>query len=295
MHRSSKFRRDEKAQIITLAGVIIALTVVLLVIVINTAAISGQKAITQEVDDAHYVFKNVRDVYGDVLRQVSDDGTENPFTNSTLDTIEMNMARMCNAHGFSILFKDKIYDGSAPIPTAIVMLIFSDGDTMYKDSVAYGLPVQMPSILFTEEALHITKLTSNIDADGIGVSRDITDNMKDGKLTVAFKVEPKDNNYKVITMKFDDNASNYSTIALCMYVKSYKGAPDVTIYAYKSDEININTSAYMNYTVNSTGWHDWDVTDIAYSMDGYGWTKFRVTCTGGKIRVSEGMLNVTAS
>jgi len=293
MRYSSKFVRSERAQIITLAGVIIALTIVLLAVVVNTAAISGQRTAMQEVDDAHYVFKNVRDVYGDVLRQASDDETKNPFTNSTLATIETNMAKMCNAHGFSILFKDKYYDGSAPIPTATVMLIFSDGDTAYKDNVAYGLPARMPSIMPADEALHITKLNNDTAPDNTGNIDNITDEMKDGKLTTSFRVEPKDNNYKVITMKFDDNASNYSTIELCTYVKSYKRTPFVTIYAYQSED-NVNTSAHMNYTVSSTGWHEWNVTDIAHSMDGYGWMKFRVTCTDGTIRISEGRFNVTA-
>jgi len=142
IHRSSKFMRSEKAQIITLAGVIIALTVVLLAIVINTAAISGQKAITQEVDDAHYVFKNVRDVYGDVLRQASNNGVTDPFKNDSLESAEVDMTKMCNAHGYSLIFTDKSYDGV----NALVKIIFSDGETMYRDTVKYKLRAFAPGM-----------------------------------------------------------------------------------------------------------------------------------------------------
>ncbi|MDI6888959.1 MAG: hypothetical protein QMC78_04630 [Methanocellales archaeon] len=128
------FRNDRGAQIITLVGVIVALTIVLLAIVINAAAISGQKTVAQEVDDVHYVFKNVRDVYGDVLRQVSDNGSVNPF-NPSLTAAELNMTRMCNAHGYAILFRDKFYDGF----NATAKIIFSDGQTVYTDTVVYRL------------------------------------------------------------------------------------------------------------------------------------------------------------
>jgi len=152
---NSKFVRSERAQIITLAGVIIALTIVLLAIVINTAAISGQRAITQEVDDAHYVFKNVRDVYGDVLRQVSSDGGD-PFDNSRLTSAELNITRMCNAHGFSVLFKDKIYDGF----NATAKIIFSDGETTYRDNVVYVLRVVPVTLTWDSGDLELDTFTT---------------------------------------------------------------------------------------------------------------------------------------
>ncbi len=133
------FRDDGEAQIITLAGVIIALTVVLLAVVINTAAISGQKVIRQEVDDAHYVFKNVRDVYGDVLRLVSSNGTANPFKSGTLMSAELNMTKMCNAHGYAVIFEHLYYsDKNTPL-VARATTLFSDKDTTYKDTVVYDL------------------------------------------------------------------------------------------------------------------------------------------------------------
>jgi len=168
IHRSSKFMRSEKAQIITLAGVIMALTIVLLAIVVNTAAISGQKAITQEVDDAHYVFKNVRDVYGDVLWQASSDGSD-PFENNTLMSAELNMTKMCNAHGYSLIFTDKSYDGV----NALVKIIFSDGETMYRDTVKYKLRIT-PLLIWYSGDLELDVFTPQWGGGLQILSRDYT-------------------------------------------------------------------------------------------------------------------------
>jgi len=161
MHRSSKFRRNEKAQMITLAGVIIALTVVLLAIVVNTAAISGQKTVMQEVDDAHYVFKNVRDVYGDVLRRVSNNGSASPF-NPNLTAAELNMTRILGAHGYSTVFEHRDVDLHAIPPNAVALIIFSDKDMVYRDDVMYDLStgdiiVRRPLLRFVEDSVELDK------------------------------------------------------------------------------------------------------------------------------------------
>jgi len=168
------FRDDGEAQIITLAGVTIALTVVLLAIVINTAAISGQRTAMQEVDDAHYVFKNVRDVYGDVLRQASNNGVTDPFKNDNLRSAELNMTKMCNAHGYSVLFKDKVYDSSINPPTATALLIFSDGDTIYRDRVTYTLAWIVQRLQFVEGSLNVSSSKSAPSKQNDTISFNVT-------------------------------------------------------------------------------------------------------------------------
>ncbi len=185
MTHSSKFRRNEKAQIITLAGVIIALTIVLLAIVINTAAISGQRTVTQEVDDAHYVFKNVRDVYGDVLWQASSDGFD-PFKNDSLKSAEVDMTKMCNAHGFSLLFKDKFYDNSVNPPTAAALLIFSDGDTMYKDRVTYTLALIVRRLQFVGGTLNVSTFNKLNDTISFNVTNIASQNVTIDKMNVSW-------------------------------------------------------------------------------------------------------------
>jgi len=146
-----------------------------------------------------------------------------------------------------------------------------------------------------DEALYIERVQFNTAADNTGDIKNITTKIQDDNLVTSFKIEPAPpaKDYKVITMKSDNDPSDYSKIVLHMYVTNYQAPASVMIYAYQFDENNVNTSTYMDYGVSNTGWNEWDVTNIAHSMDDYGQMKFRVVSTSKKMWISEGRFSLT--
>ena len=123
---------------IILAGIIIAIGIVLLAIIVNTAALSGERTIRQELSDVNYAFKTMKDTYGDVLDTVSDSGAKNPFVEpqlSELSNYERQIIEICASEGYALAFDDRTYVGTS----ATVTITFSDGETTYIETKTYEL------------------------------------------------------------------------------------------------------------------------------------------------------------
>ncbi len=68
-----------------------------------------------------------------------------------------------------------------------------------------------------------------------------------------------------------------------------KNSPqNIRIYAYNYDGKTIMTGSYLDFYINGNGFVDLDVTPLTHIMDGYGWMKFRITSTLGRVRLYNG-------
>ncbi|MDI6902772.1 MAG: hypothetical protein QMC77_03465 [Methanocellales archaeon] len=127
--------KDEQAQMIILAGIIIAIGIVLLAIIVNTAALSGERTIRQELSDVNYDFKCLKDTYGDVLKRAASESGGNPFDAANYPKYEQQLIEICASEGYALAFDNRTYAGT----NATVTITFSDGETTYIETKTYEL------------------------------------------------------------------------------------------------------------------------------------------------------------
>lgn len=154
------------------------------------------------------------------------------------------------------------------------------------------ITVQAQTSVYADQVLWIQNLSSTTNSDSSVSSSyrtDITTRFKDNILTDTFTIYNK-SPYKVIAMKLNKDPGLYSQVIVRLYVKAlYNNSPQtVKIYPYKSDGNSINTSYSSSYTINTTGWTQIDLTTLASRMKGFGWMKFRITCTSTSLDAAEG-------
>jgi PKD repeat protein len=150
--------------------------------------------------------------------------------------------------------------------------------------------------VYADQVVWIQNLRNATSSDSSGSTTDITSRFKDNILTDTFTIYNKSNksgwsgSYKVIAMKLNKDANSYSQVMISLYVKSLynNSSQNVRIYPYNSNGNSINTSYSSSYTINTTGWSQIDLTSLASRMKGFGWMKFRITCTTTSFDVSEG-------
>lgn len=143
--------------------------------------------------------------------------------------------------------------------------------------------------VYADEVLWIQNLSNVTYSDSNGSKTDITTRFKDNILTDTFTIYNK-SPYKVIAMKLKKDAGLYSQVSVSIYVKALynNSSQTIKIYPYKSDGNSLNTSYSSTYTISKTGWTQIDLTSLASKMKGFGWMKFRITCTSTSLDVAEG-------
>lgn len=146
------------------------------------------------------------------------------------------------------------------------------------------------SSVFADQVLHLRQLYSVTSSDSN--SSDVTANFRDSNLTDRYLLQNSSRNSYVVAMRLNRDALTTTKVVLRVYVSSISSSRTLRIYPYQSGGTSVNTSYYVNYSVNSTGWKDIDVTSIAQRMNGYGWMKFRVTPTSSSLYVAEGAFQV---
>jgi hypothetical protein len=137
------FHDDQRGQVIIVAGVTIAIAIIAFATIYFSAGMAGQRTIGEEKEEIGFVFNDVRDTYGRILREVSTNGEKNPFngTNGDLLSIyETQLGHLENQRGYFIVFTHAPEDyDNATIPTANVSIRLSDANTVYVDAVSYNL------------------------------------------------------------------------------------------------------------------------------------------------------------
>lgn len=131
---------NESGQVIALVGFTIALSLVIFATVFYSAGMAGQKIVEQECDDFSFVFNDVKSIYGRILKEVSKDGTSNPFNESEFDELkimESQIKKLTNKRGYVLVFSGHDYNSSTKIANVTIMLF--DAETKYTDRVAYNL------------------------------------------------------------------------------------------------------------------------------------------------------------
>ncbi len=136
-------RENDQAQIIILAGFILAIGIIFFSVILHSAASAGHQTITQETSDVNYDFKCLKNTYGYVLRTVSNRGTKNPFYGTELAEVtsyEDQMIRLYALEGYAVTFAPHDagdYDPDARTAEATISL--SDGETTYIETATFDL------------------------------------------------------------------------------------------------------------------------------------------------------------
>ena len=133
-------RDDSSGQVILLMGITLALTIIAFATIFYSAGMAGQKTISEEKDEISFVFHDVRDTYGRVLREVSTSGEQNPFDGTNRDRLnihETQIEHLVNLRGYFLVFGYLDYNSSSR--TANVTVRLSDGTTVYDDTIRYNL------------------------------------------------------------------------------------------------------------------------------------------------------------
>jgi PKD repeat protein len=149
-----------------------------------------------------------------------------------------------------------------------------------------------------DAATYVQKLAATTGADSAGSRTDVTAAMKDNKTTTYYEISnvKTNNGYKVIGLKANKDATAYNKVVLRLYVNGYtSGGDSARVYAYNSNGDSVNTTAYNTFSVASTGWQLWDVTNIAAKMNGFGWMKFRLVSAKTYYRISEARIQLSQS
>jgi hypothetical protein len=133
---------DTSGQVIFIAGITITIAILAFATIYYSAGMAGQRTIREEQGDLSFVFNDVRNTYGHVLRDVSSNGEEDPFNGTNRDMMhiyETQIERVVNRRGYFLVFENssKSYDSSPP--TANVTIRLSDGMSVYSDAVGYDL------------------------------------------------------------------------------------------------------------------------------------------------------------
>lgn len=133
-----KFIYNEKGQVIALAGFAISLSIVIFATVFFSAGMVGQRSIEQQTDGIAYVFNDVKSTYGRVLKEISNEGTADPFDGDNftkLGNSESQMEKLTNKRGYILIFSGH----NSAVPLANVTITLFDGETKYIDTVTYNL------------------------------------------------------------------------------------------------------------------------------------------------------------
>ncbi len=129
------------------------------------------------------------------------------------------------------------------------------------------------------------------EPDDMGIKEDITTKFIDTKSNNHFDLTNQSNNSaKVICMMVTIEPGILSQAVIRLRIKHLpkNSIQKMRIYAYNYDGKTIITGSYLDFYINSNGFVDLDVTPLTHRMDGYGWMKFRITSTLGRIRLYNG-------
>lgn len=244
--------KNDGAQMLLLTGFVMAILIISFAIIINAAVHAGQNRLEHGVDDAHYIFKNVRDVYGDILRQASDNGYRNPFPYVT--PAELNMTRILSERGYSLTLLHQYVDLHAYPPNAVALIIFSDGDTVYRDEVMYdlftgGIIVRRPLLQFVVDSELIKEQTVSFNITNVAPH-----NVTIGRMTVSWHpvggeleeiyidtVEVWDNGvYSGTTVDIEPDTTIYpgQTVTVVLYFEDYITGKNFTVEFIYPDHLS---------------------------------------------------------
>jgi hypothetical protein len=135
-------------------------------------------------------------------------------------------------------------------------------------------------------AQHINNLYSRTSSDYNGQKTDITLALGDELTDVGYNVVNRSGATSVVTVKLDKDARLFTNIKIKAYVTKPSTSTTARVYTYSSNGYSVS-SYYKDFIISSTGWQEWDVTSLAYRMNGYGWCAFRITAGSATFPVYE--------
>lgn len=147
-----------------------------------------------------------------------------------------------------------------------------------------------PNKVYADEVLWNT-LTNVADPDSMGIVEDITTKFIDARSSSHFDIANQSNNSaKIISMKVAIEPKIISQAVIRFQIRELpkNSIQNVRIYPYNYDGKTIILNSYLNYRISSNGFVDLDVTPLISAMKGFGWMKFRITSTTGRIWISKG-------
>jgi len=146
------------------------------------------------------------------------------------------------------------------------------------------------SKVYADEDLWI-KLMNATDPDDSGVGEDITTKfIGDGSKNHFDITNQGNNSAKVICMMVTIEPGILSQAVIRLQIKDLpkNSIQNIRVYPYTFDGNTIIPNSCLDYRINSNGFVDLDVTPLTHIMNGYGWMKFRITCTSNMLKISKG-------
>lgn len=154
-----------------------------------------------------------------------------------------------------------------------------------------GLASSMPAEAIFGDVMSITNLASLTDPDSSASITDISADFVDQELGNG-SVYLDDN--EAISIFYNEEPANFTDVTIQLYVNNPNAIPSIRVYAYHADGNTVDVTSYQDFTATNNGWQRFNVTDIAQSMAGNGWMKFRViNTTSDRFSLTEGYMLVT--
>lgn len=132
-------RRDESAQLMVLAAVMIAMGMAALAFVNYSALSSDEYAMSSELDDSSLMFENLKVTYGQAVDKAYQVDASNP--GNELEQYATNMTRWADKHGFTIILlpENKSTGYDLTNETFEGGIVVTDGTTTFRDDVSVDL------------------------------------------------------------------------------------------------------------------------------------------------------------
>jgi PKD repeat protein len=143
--------------------------------------------------------------------------------------------------------------------------------------------------VYADEVLR-TNTTNVTDPDDSGTGEDITIKFLNAGSDSYFDIASQGNSAEVISMRVNIEPGILSNVNIRLYVKGFSGnnLQEVRVYPYNFDGKSIKPDSYLDFHISNSGFADLDVTPISHTMNGYGWMKFRIVSSSGRVRISKG-------
>lgn len=174
--------------------------------------------------------------------------------------------------------------------TATLSVTDNKGSAATDIAIVTVKPGSNSNRVYADEVLWID-LQNITDPDDMGIVNDITTKFIDARTSSHFDIANQSNNSAaVISMKVIMEPGIISQAVVRLQIRDLpkNSMQNIRIYPYNYDGKTIIPGSSSDFYINSNGFVDLDVTPLTYIMDGYGWVKFRITSTSGRIWISKG-------
>jgi hypothetical protein len=241
------------------------------------ACISAKVTDNIAVDD---VWATLTDASGDILNFTMND--VGPACAGTVNDTQYGVTVQFNEGGIWYLNTTYATDGygnlgwETPFPDILIRVKYESGEG--------------PITVYPDEVFHFqTRTECNITCSDLMMMSwaDITFDMIDSDIQTppaAYKIAvDAQDRYEGYVPEYNHDSSEFIKVMLFFNIRSLsQDNYTLVVYPYQNDSENINLDDYTIYNIqigNETlpEWVEFDISDTAFSMDGFGFMKFRVT------------------